>query len=155
MAKLLALILVMIGVSGAVFLARAQSESTTSAVEARHAGFEGILSALRQIDREAKAEQPDLAAMASSNARLIELEAEIPSWFPLGSGTESGAKTTARPEIWTDRQGFVEKAAASLAAARGLSTSVRTGNLEAIRDTERTLVKTCQACHHAYEYGNF
>ena len=49
----------------------------------------------------------------------------IPNWFPVGAGAESGLKTRAKPEIWSDNATF-------LATANGLE--IQAAKLEAVAD---------------------
>ena len=58
------------------------------------------------INDEARAGKPDMSAIAAAAARLKTHAAQVPTWFPKGSGAESGAKTAAKAEIWSDAAGF-------------------------------------------------
>jgi cytochrome c556 len=143
---------------GAISLSRTLANEQPNAAEAaelRREKFSDLLAAVKAFDREAKSDSVDYAAMQDAVTHIEELSRDIPSWFPRGSGPESGAHTYAKPEIWQNWSDFRVKASATHSAAAALGASVRGRDIESVRDAERALVNTCHSCHRAYEYGNF
>lgn len=73
--------------------------------------------------------------------------AAIPGLFPAGSG---GGDSRARPEIWSNRADFEQKAVALRTAAGRLLQRARAGDRPGFA-TEATAVEAaCNACHQAY-----
>lgn len=75
----------------------------------------------------------------------------VPGMFPEGSGPETGIRTNAKPEIWTDRAGFEAKAADYAAAADRLA-ELAGGEDAAAFSAQWTVVRaSCQSCHDGYK----
>jgi len=55
---------------------------------------------------ELKKDAPSAAGLQANSAKINTLSAQLPRWFPKGSGPEAGVKTGAKAEIWSDAAGF-------------------------------------------------
>ena len=75
----------------------------------------------------------------------------VPGMFPVGSGPETGVPTNARPEIWTDREGFEARAAAYAAAADRLAETTGGEDAAAFSEAWTAVRRSCQACHDVYK----
>ena len=118
--------------------------------EARHTQFHAIASAFKSIIEGLKAEKPDAAAIGGQ-AKIIEgLAHQIPTWFPAGTGAESGVKTRAKPEIWSDSAGFAAAAKNLETQSATLQTVAATGDLVAIQAQAKAVGGACGACHTKY-----
>ena len=71
----------------------------------------------------------------------------LPGLFPAGSAREDSG---ARPEIWSDRAGFVQKAEALRAAAARLLELARAGDRAGFAAQAPAVEAACTACHSAY-----
>lgn len=120
------------------------------AVGVRQAGFKQIGAAFKTINDEARAGKPDMAAIAAAAAKLKTHAAQVPTWFPKGSGVESGAKTGAKAEIWSDAAGFASASANFQAQANKLQQLAAAGNVDATKAQVRQVGAACQACHSKY-----
>ncbi|WP_349364018.1 MAG: cytochrome c [Roseitalea porphyridii] len=94
-----------------------------------------------QADYDAEAALAAFVSIRDDAARFGEL-------FP--EGTETGGDTRAKPEIWTDREGFdaavaafVEDAEAAVAAAPA--------DLDAFRPVFGAMAENCGDCHEVYQ----
>lgn len=85
----------------------------------------------------------DPARAAAAQAALTEAAARIPALFKT---RETDPKSEALPAVWDDWSGFVAKAEAMEAAARGL----QTGSAQALQDSFADLGQSCRACHEDY-----
>ena len=137
----------------AIGIAQTVNLSGDAAVRERRAEFGEMLELSRTVDREAESTHPNYTIMEPASLKLLEHSRAIPTWFPAGSGTESGARTNAMPEIWSDWSGFRRMAANAASASQSLNTAVKSRNVDAVRNAEHDLAVSCRACHHAYEYG--
>lgn len=72
----------------------------------------------------------------------------IKGYFP--DGTETGGKTKARPEIWTNRAGFDKAADAYVAAFDKLSVLAQAGDTPAFKAQFAEAGATCGACHRDF-----
>lgn len=66
--------------------------------------------------------------------------------FPKGSGAESGEKTKAKAEIFSDAKGFKAETAKAIKAATALSTSKDAD----VAAAAKTVLGNCTECHDKY-----
>ncbi len=117
------------------------------AMETRHKGFEQIGDAMKKITDTMKSGgglDPELAAAAQ---KIDELAPQLKDWFPAGSGPESGRKTGARPEIWTQPEPFARKREALATAAARLAERATANDAAGFATQVGALGKTCKSCH--------
>jgi cytochrome c556 len=87
----------------------------------------------------------DQAAFLGKAQRLDQL-AKMP-WDGFGAGTDKGAPTRAKPEVWTDAAGFKKAADAFQAETPKLVAAAQSGNMDQIKAAFQGVIKTCDACH--------
>ncbi|MCG6941572.1 MAG: cytochrome c [Thiohalocapsa sp.] len=87
---------------------------------------------------------PSLEAVA---AGLVANTQDIPALFP--EGTDFG-DTDATAEVWSDAQGFADKAQQAKDAAAAFSEAVSSGDKAAIMGAFKDLGDACKGCHEAY-----
>lgn len=141
------LLIALAAISG---VAQAQPE-VRAAVRARHANLGALLGAYKAVNAQLKQDTPNLAIIRAAADRMAVLGRQLPSWFPPGSGQESGMETNAKPEIWRKPAEFQAKAAAFDEAVDRLKLVAMGGQTEAIRNQQRAVSSTCTACHRAFE----
>ena len=71
----------------------------------------------------------------------------LPTMFPEGTDIDS---SRALPNVWSDREGFEEKAAAYSAAAAAVVAQAKTGDRDATNAAFLEMAATCQSCHDSY-----
>jgi cytochrome c556 len=148
--------------SGVAAIAVAQSSSSTpvalvqgasaaEAINVRQQGFKKLGAAFKVIHKELSGPSPDAAKIAAAAAEIKASTAVMGQWFPAGSGPQSGVKTQARAEIWTDASGF---AATRAAYIRQVEKSARQladpGERAAWKDSSAALGQACKDCHDSY-----
>ena len=89
------------------------------------------------------------AKVAADNATIAESMSKLP-WAGFGEGTDKGATTRAKPEIWTDNAKFKEAGDKMQAEMVKLAAAARTGNLDAIKTAVGSTGGSCKACHDAF-----
>ena len=132
--------------------ANAQSARTPAAdiVEARQAAMMLSGVAVNSIKAAIDAGQP-IASQRFPTRALARWAHAVPGAFPAGSGAEAGVRTTAKPEIWSDRAGFEARAADYAAAADRLA-ELAAGDDAAAFSAQLAVVRaSCQSCHDAYK----
>jgi cytochrome c556 len=72
------------------------------------------------------------------------------AWDGFGPGTDAGAPTKAKPEIWSDAAGFKQAADAFQAETPKLVAAAQSGNMDQIKAAFQGVVKTCDNCHDKF-----
>jgi cytochrome c556 len=116
----------------------------------RHENFKQQGAAFKAINDELKKDAPDKALIASNANKLKTLTTQLPSWFPKGSGPESGFKTDAKAEVWSDAAGFAAAVNRLQVESSKLQQVSATGDLAAIRAQVRATGGACKNCHDKY-----
>jgi cytochrome c556 len=98
-----------------------------------------------------KADSPNMSAIASNAATIRGLAPKVSTWFPKGTGPESGVKTDARAEIWTDPAGFAAAARRLEPEAAKLEALARAGDVAGARAQVRAVGATCGGCHDKFK----
>lgn len=119
-------------------------------IATRQAGFKQMGAAFKGLNDELKAGTPDKAKLAGF-AKTMNTQARlVPTWFPKGSGAESGVKTKAKPGVWTEPAKFATLAKNLQTETGKLQTVAASGDLDALRAQVRATGGSCKACHDAY-----
>ena len=87
----------------------------------------------------------DQAAFLARAPRLDPL-AKMP-WDGFGAGTDKGAPTRAKAEVWSDEAGFKKAADAFQAETPKLVAAAQSGNMDQIKAAFSGVIKTCDNCH--------
>ncbi|WP_417741357.1 c-type cytochrome [Salipiger sp.] len=96
-----------------------------------------------------KTEYDAEAAQAAADTLVAVSMIHQPPLWPEGSSTAEMDGTRAKPEIWTDWEGFASKWAGLGEAAGAMQTAAGEG-LDAIRPAMGELGGACKACHDSY-----
>jgi cytochrome c556 len=120
------------------------------ALVARQAHFKEQNAIFKAIGDETRKDAPDKAVIAADAAKLKALGADLPTWFPKGSGPETGLPTAAKPEIWTDADGFAAAAAKLQDETAKLAAVSTGGDMDAIKAQVRVTAGACKLCHDKY-----
>lgn len=120
------------------------------AAAARHQNFKQLGGAFKGIFDQVKKDAPDTAVISANAAKMNTLASQLPSWFPKGSGAESGVKTDAKPDVWSDPQGFAAAIAKLQAATGKLQQVAATGDVAAIKAQIQATGGACKNCHDNY-----
>jgi len=130
-----------------VLAAGGMAASMADAVKARHDNFHKLGGDIKAIADQLKADKPDVAVIQAKATDAKTLTTTMSSWCPAGSGPESGEKTEAKAEIWTDAAGFAAKREAFQAELAKLQQAAAGGDVEAIKAQFKTTGEACKACH--------
>lgn len=102
----------------ASYAAYAATPAVTNAIKARQASYKEIGGAFKSINDELKSGSPDMNSVRPLARDIATRAALLPKYFPKGSGSESGIKTRAKPEIWKDNAAFVKLQGDMITAAK-------------------------------------
>ena len=89
----------------------------------------------------------DLERMKVAVARIQNVSGILPEAFAVES---TAPNSDAKPEIWTDQEGFFAVAVAFGESLGELSAAVETGDRGQIAPAFRAVADNCQACHDDY-----
>ena len=119
-------------------------------IEARQEGFKAIGKNFKTISDQLKAGSPDIAAIQAASSELSMVGADMDTWFPEGTGPESGVETEALALIWQELDDFNGVVMDSQTALDALDAAAQTGDVAAISAAFQTAGGTCKACHDKF-----
>ncbi len=119
-------------------------KGATGVVKLRMKAMSKLEKRLRPVRDMAKGKRPfDAGILRERALHTIDVAGKIPSLFPKGSYRPP---TEARPEIWEDWPGFLQKADELEAAARRLLRA----DAETLPAAYAALGKACRGCHEKF-----
>lgn len=116
----------------------------------RHERYEEIGDAMKGISTQLKSDAPSLEAIRRHSALIARYAPQVVSWFPAGSGPETGHKTRAKAEIWQDFDAFRQRAREFETQAARFNQAAQGTDLGAIRAAQRDLGNSCKECHDRF-----
>jgi cytochrome c556 len=128
----------------------AADTSPADIIKTRQDNFKAMGGALKAIGDQLKTGMPDKAIVTENAKKIATLSKEIPSWFPKGTGEESGVKTAAKPEIWSQPADFAAAAAKLPVEADKLVMVAASGDAAAIGDQMKATGGACGGCHKVF-----
>jgi cytochrome c556 len=127
--------------------AQVRPRQAAATIHARQAHYKQMAAAVKGINDQLRGSSPSLPAIRRGSAVLARFAPQVLLWFPRGTGPEAGVRTRARPEIWSDQEGFRRAGAGLLVAARNLDAVARRADIAAIRAAMAGVTRACGACH--------
>lgn len=124
--------------------------SAADAVKMRQQHFKEQGGAAKALGDQFKSGAPDAVIVKAQAAKLSQLAAALPTWFPAGSGPEAGVKTRALPLIWSDAPGFSAAAQNLASEASKLNALAASGNLAGAGPQMQAVGAACGGCHKKY-----
>lgn len=116
-------------------------------IKARQANLKKMGAANRAMADELKKPTPDVAVFKTNADLIAGLAPDLINWFPAGTGIESGVKTAAKAEIWSQPDQFKAAHARFAAEAVKFQTTAATGDVAAIEAGVEQLGLSCRNCH--------
>lgn len=89
------------------------------------------------------------AAAAIANAEIVADLSRLP-WAGFGAGTDKGANTRAKPEIWSEPARFRENSEKLTVEALKLLAAARMGNPDTLKTAFASAAGVCKNCHDTY-----
>ena len=116
----------------------------------RHERYEQIGKAMKGITQELKSSSPSLADVRRHAGLIAGYAPQVITWFPPGSGPETGRRTRAKAEIWQDFDTFRQRAQAFEAEAANFNRVAQTSDVEGMRAAHAELGNACKNCHDRF-----
>ena len=126
------------------------SSPMEQAIKDRQTNFKTMGAIMKMIDEQGKSDNPDQKKVAEGANRLVALGTQIPTWFPAGSGADARLKTNAKPEIWSDNAGFLQKQQDYMVEAKKLAEIAANGSMAEVTAQYYTTGVACANCHKPY-----
>lgn len=89
------------------------------------------------------------AKAAADNADVVANMAKLP-WAGFGPGTDKGAPTKAKPEIWAEQAKFKEHSEKLIAETTKLAAAAKTGSVDNLKAAFGPTAGSCKACHDSF-----
>jgi len=126
------------------------SSPMEQAIKDRQTKFKKMGSILKNMDEQIKSGAPDQKKISEMAGNLVVLGTDIPNWFPIGSGPESGFDTKAKPEIWSDNNAFLHQYQAFIIEAKKLAEIATSDNTAELTAQYYTTGVACANCHKPF-----
>ncbi|GAB1265004.1 hypothetical protein NBRC116493_20950 [Aurantivibrio infirmus] len=131
-------------------LVAADAQEIKAAMEKRHENFEMIGESFKTIRDQARSGNADVAKVTEAATTINTLAKQIDTWFPAGSGPESGNETEAKAEIWQKPEEFSKAAQRLVDESAKYIASLNSEGASAVPGGIRTLGGSCKNCHDAF-----
>ncbi|MBX7199112.1 MAG: cytochrome c [Rhodospirillaceae bacterium] len=122
-------------------------KSPADTIKARQDAMKSMGSNLKAINEQLKGATPDAAAIKTAVAGISTTGKDIAAWFPAGTGPDSGVKTRAKAEIWSDAAGFKAAADSFVAGNAKFMPIAAAGNIDTIKADLKAFTDGCGGCH--------
>lgn len=128
----------------------ATPDDIAAIMQARHEHYEEMGKVMKGMGDQLKSSSPSLEAIQRNAALIAGYGPQILTWFPEGSGPETGRRTRAKAEVWSDAATFRERAQAFEAESARFNQIAQAGDVEAIRAAMPALGNACKNCHDRF-----
>lgn len=126
------------------------SPEAIQAIEARKVNYKEIGGAFKTIADEIKSGAPDMNTVRPMAQEIRTRAADQLNYFPAGSGPESGEKTRAKAQVWSNRAEFTASHERFVAAADQLVAVAAASDLSALAVRYKALGAACKDCHDRF-----
>ena len=150
MKKTLALIALAAAAATTAFPAAAQFAKAEDAIKYRQSSFFVLGQHFGRLGAMANGKVPFDAKVAQENAELVAMLAKLPG-AGFGPGTDKGAPTKAKPEIWAEQAKLQEHAEKMLSETTKLAAAAKSGDVAQLKAAFGPAAQTCKACHDAFK----
>jgi len=133
-----------------VVAGEASAADIAAVIHARHEHYEDMGKAMKGITTELKGRSPSVETIRRHAALIAGNGPELLTWFPVGSGPESGRETRAKAEIWSDPETFRRRALAFREESARFNQVAQGGDVAAIREALPALGTACKNCHDRF-----
>jgi len=136
--------------------AAAQFQKPEDAIKYRQSAFTVMANHLGRVGAMAQGRAPFDAKVAADNTAIVSTMSMLP--FPaFVPGSDKGAPTRAKAEVWSDGAKFKAAAEKMQSEVAKLDAAAKGGNLDAIKGAMGAVGGACKACHddfRAERYSN-
>jgi len=124
--------------------------SVQQAITARQSNLKDLGGAFKTVRDQLRLSKPNLMEIKLAAQQIKDLVNDQGHWFPKGSGPESGIKTDAKPDIWTDPAGFAAAQKNLATEAPKLLELASVQDLAGLKAQVTVVGQACKGCHDKY-----
>jgi cytochrome c556 len=139
-------VLVGLTLSGFEPLMAQSDEAIKVAQEERKQRFKASSASMKALYREYLPAE-DYQAIKAEATVLVKWAIDMPEAFPFGSDSNNDE---AKPEIWTDFEGFKSAAKVFETASLDLQTAAEQNDISLVKTALGSVGASCKACHQKY-----
>jgi cytochrome c556 len=143
-------IVIMTAALGVVVAMGVQAAAPTDVIKERQDGLKSMGKIFKSVADQMRAGNLDPATVKEASATITKTADAMANWFPVGSGTEAGVKTAAKPEIWSDNATFMAARQKLVEEAGKFAALANAGDMAAIGGGVRGLGGACKGCHDKF-----
>ncbi len=128
----------------------APGASPAEVVKTRQRSLKALGAAFKTIRDELRGDSPDTAKIRGAAIDVTRAAGAIGHWFPAGTGPDSGVKTDAKTEVWTDAAGFAAARDTFIREANKWAQLGNVADVAAWKEGVASLGQSCKGCHDKY-----
>lgn len=147
--KNLATLTLTAALAGLTLPAEAQFAKPEEAIKYRQNALFVMGQHVSRVGAMAAGRAPYDAKLAAESADIIADMARLP-WAGFVPGSDKGASTRAKPEIWSEPAKFTQSSDQLIADTAKLAVAAKTGNLDTLKTAFAATAGTCKSCHDAF-----
>lgn len=129
--------------------ASAQFQKPEDAIKYRQSALYVMGTHFSRIGAMVQGKAPYDPKAAIANVEVVQAMVHLP-WAGFGPGTDKGAPTKAKPEVWTKQADFKEHQEKLFPVIDKLAAAAKTEDLGNLKAAFGTAGETCKACHDNY-----
>ncbi|HSW04453.1 c-type cytochrome [Aquabacterium sp.] len=126
--------------------AAAQFQKPEDAIKYRQSALTLMGNHFGRIAAMTQGKAPFDAKVAADNAQIVATLSRLP-YTAFGDGTDKGAPTRAKPEVWSQNAKFKEAAEKMIAEVAKLDAAAKTGSLDQLKTAVGAVGSSCKGCH--------
>jgi len=119
-------------------------------VDARALHMKDLGGSFKSVRDQLKSSNPNTSLVRIAAQEVKFASDDLPTWFPEGTGPDTGLEMRAFAKVWSDPEGFAAASAEFQESAAALHASVQREDLEGTSDLVRAVGASCKGCHDRY-----
>jgi cytochrome c556 len=139
-------------VVGSLLAGPSSADDFSAVIKLRQANLKELGGHMKALGTALQSGHADAATIGPQAQAIEALAKALPTWFPAGSGPETGIDTQALPAIWSNPAGFRAASDNFTAEAAKLAAVSSSGDAAAIGAQLKAVGDTCGACHKDFRH---
>ena len=128
----------------------AEVSSAADVIDTRQHGFKKMGGAMKVFRTQLREDTPDANAMSAAADTIALYAKDVSTWFPEGSGADSGLDTDALDYIWKNPTKFDGYSQALVRTSQQLVEAVASNDKGSIKAAVVAVKDSCSDCHSSF-----
>ena len=146
----LVITLVSCGGSDAPRVLTPEEQAIKDQIEARRANFHDLGAAFKAVGDEIRAGRPTSPTVIFSIQAIRSYAPQMDSWFPEGTGPDTGFETDSLSAVWDRPDEFARVLEEFQETVSDFSAAAQSNDGDAIQANFRIVGESCESCHDAF-----